>query len=282
MYSLPTPIATAADAYNAAVRTIKNTNQRATYARAAPIIQARCDAFDQLGAELKFDDADVKNFKVPGLDLYTMAELYDKQFTNNGGTKAIRDSIKNAARINLCPYCGVGSVAQLDHYLPKTKFAGTAVHPANLVPACGDCNFAKLDYVPGVQAPAVLHPYFDTAFDMTWLSANLKRSELGPPTMQFTVRLVQSDPGLEARLNAHMNIFKLRQRFSVWAAQSLNDFERSLQSEHTPTMTLHHARDYLRHAAVHASGGRVNSWQGAAYKAMLDSDWYLTKYLNLD
>lgn len=281
MYSLQIPTTTSAAAFKAAVGTIRKLASRTPYTDAAPLIQDRCGAFDQLAADLKFDSAKGPSFDVQGLGPDAMSDLYDKQFTQNDGTKAIRDSIKNGAPHKLCPYCGEGNVAQLDHYLPKKHFAGTAVHPANLVPACGDCNFAKLDYKPGVTAPAVLHPYFDTVFDTAWLSATMKQSIPGVPVITFEVRLDQPDTNLEERLNAHMNVFKLRERFSVWAAQSLSNFETYLKAAHGQSMTLNGARVHLQRMAIQESGGRVNSWEGAAYEAILKSDWYLSLHLGL-
>lgn len=281
MYRLPAPTTPSADAYNAAVKTIKQADRRTLFTNAAPTVQARCNAFDRLAADLKFDDADSINFEVAGLGTQTMSGLYDEQFTKRVGTKAIRDSIKNAAPLKLCPYCGEGSTTQLDHYLPKKEFEGTTVHPANLVPVCADCNFAKLDYAPGVAAPAVLHPYFDTAFDTAWLSAKLERGDLGLPVINFKVSLARPDPRLEARLNAHMRVFNLWHRFSVWAAQSLDNFERFIQTEHGPAMSLLEARNHLRRTGAQESGGRINSWERATYNAMLKNDWYLTLYLKL-
>ncbi|WP_414655529.1 HNH endonuclease [Frigoribacterium sp. CFBP9030] len=210
-----------------------------------------------------------------------MTELYDVQFTKRVGTRDIRDGIKNAAPNELCPYCGEGRVTELDHYLPKSLFAGTTVHPANLVPSCHDCNFEKKAYQPGLTNPAVLHPYFDTAFTTNWLAASVSESSLHLPTVKFTVKHFGSDPDLEARLNAHMDVFALRRRFSVWAAQSLTNFEGYLRTAHGRSMTLNAARDHLERTALQQSGERANSWEGAAHEAMRASDWYLSGHLGL-
>jgi hypothetical protein len=53
-----------------------------------------------------------------------------------------------------CVYCGedlfrdfsIGSCG--DHLLPKSKYAHLSQHPANLVPACSECNHLKRDYDP--------------------------------------------------------------------------------------------------------------------------------------
>lgn len=207
-----------------------------------------------------------------------MASLYDDQFMKGLGTETIRDSIRNVALNSLCPYCGEGSVAQLDHYLPKSTFAGTAVHPANLVPSCIDCNYKKGSHEPDNQLPAVLHPYFDDALNIKWLKASLIEDELSSPVINFFVRLEENDAQLEKRLNAHMQVFSLAERFSIKAAQLLNDFEGMLNSE---TMTLEMTKQHLARMRGGYYANRINSWQAAAYDAMLASDWYLTKYLNL-
>lgn len=278
MYNLPVPSTTSMEAYNAAVQTIRDIVRRTAFKDAAPIVQAQSEVFDKLASELRLSDAYAVNFEVSGLGSKEMTDLYDRQFAKREGTKAIRDSIKNAAPHDLCPYCGEGSVAQLDHYLPKAKFAATTVYPANLVPACGDCNYAKLEYAPGDARPAVLHPYFDRAFDIPWLSAQLKQSQSGFPVIDFEVQLERPDAELELRLKAHMNVFKLWRRFGTWAAQSLNNFERLVQKD---GITINVAQEHLERMKTQESGGRTNSWEGATYQAMLASDWYLRSYLKL-
>ncbi|MEO5318124.1 HNH endonuclease signature motif containing protein [Arthrobacter sp. CC3] len=281
MYSLNPPSFTAADAYSAAVGTIQKKVDRTPYFAAAPTVQKKCDAFELLARDGQFDLAESSEFDIAGLLGKAMVELYDNQFSRNEGTKAIRNGIKNAAKNALCPYCGEGYASELDHYLPKNKFAGTTVHPANLVPACGDCNFEKLAYKPGRDKPAVLHPYFDTAFDVPWLTASVVGGLLGTPVVDFKVGLSQPHPELEARLNQHMTVFKLWKRFGIWAAQSLDNFETLLRSDYGQSMTRERAREHLRLTAIQQSGGRVNSWEGATHTAMFESDWYLDSYLKL-
>lgn len=281
MYSLSPPSTTASDAYSAAVETIKKKVDRAPYTAAAATVQAKCDAFELLARNGQFELAESSAFDITGLLGSAMVELYDKQFSRNQGAEAIRDGIKNAAKNALCPYCGEGYATELDHYLPKTKFAGTTVHPANLVPACGDCNFEKRTYKPGPDKPAVLHPYFDTAFGIPWLTASVISGPLGTPVVDFGVCLQNPYPELEARLNQHMTIFKLWKRFGTWAAQALDNFDMLLRTPYGQSMTLERAREQLHVTALQQSGGRVNSWEGATHSAMLDSEWYLSSYLKL-
>ena len=179
MYSFHRPSVSASDTYTTAVGTIRKELSRIPYTNAKPSVLASCEAFDVFAAASQLHLAVGSDFDVAGLAGADMVALYDNQFSNRKGTAGIRDSIKNAAINALCPYCGEGYASELDHFLPKTVFAGTTVHPANLIPCCGDCNFAKRDYTPDQDSPAVLHPYFDGAlFKTPWLSARLDQDPL--------------------------------------------------------------------------------------------------------
>lgn len=282
MYSLSRPAVTASEAYALAVSAIKKKDARLPYSNAKDLVAAKCDAFDLLAERSDLHLAVSSEYDIAGLDGAKMVELYDEQFTSRATTANLRDGIKNAAPNALCPYCGQGYVSELDHYLPKTHFAGTAVHPANLVPCCSDCNFAKRAYVPGQADPAVLHPYFDgDIFNVQWLAATLERGALETPRVTFHVQLPQPDDPMAARLDRHMKVFKLQERFRAWAAQELNNFAILLATDEGISMTLEQAEQHLRRNAISLSGGRANSWERATYTAMAHSDWYLRDKLGL-
>ncbi|MEX8032719.1 HNH endonuclease [Microbacterium sp. 20-116] len=282
MYSLSRPIVSASEAYALAVSAIKKKDARVPYYNAKNLVAAKCDAFDLLAERNDLHLAVGSEYDIAGLDGAKMVELYDKQFTSRATTADLKDGIKNAAPNSLCPYCGQGYVFELDHYLPKTSFAGTSVHPANLVPCCSDCNFAKRAYIPGEADPAVLHPYFDVdAFNVQWLVATLERGALETARVTFGVQLPQPDDLLAARLHRHLKVFKLQERFRAWAAQALNNFEILLTTNEGMSMTLEQAEQHLRRNAISLSGGRVNSWERATYTAMAQSDWYLRDKLGL-
>lgn len=283
MYRLNMPTVTSKESYDAAVDTIRLETRRTLYKNAETAVQKRCMKYDQLASTQRLAYAVSKDFNVSSLrSPNSMADLYDKQFTGRLKTQTIRDSILNAAPNSLCPYCGEGSVAELDHYLPKSNFAGTTVHPANLVPCCRDCNYIKKAYQPDIQNPAVLHPYYDDVFSIKWLGASLVKNEFDLPVIVFFVSLDKRNRHLEGRLKAHMAVFGLAKRFSVKSAQSLDIFQALLASDLGQNMTLDSARNHLvRTVASYQNIGRVNAWEVAAHEAMLKSDWYLTQYLTL-
>src|SRR5690349_5881934 len=68
-----------------------------------------------------------------------MGELYKNRFLRASAPgREYYDRIKSLCRI--CPFCGIGIVNTVDHYLPKTKFPILSVTPTNLIPCCRDCN----------------------------------------------------------------------------------------------------------------------------------------------
>jgi len=283
MYKLTPPALDSSEAFNAAVATIKASATRTIYQGAATTVAERCSTFDLIASTQQFDVARATNFEVSELtDPNTMASLYEKQFARGLHTQRFRDSIRNAAPNSRCPYCGDGVVAELDHYLPKSIFAGTAVHPLNLVPSCRDCNYAKKTYAPNVLNSAILHPYYDEAFDARWLKAILTLNQQNSPVVDFLVSLEPSNIQLENRLKAHLQVLDLERRFGLKAAQLINDFQAMLKSPLGQSMSLTEAQLHLRRQGTsYRDSGRINSWEAATYEAMLTSDWYLTKYLGL-
>lgn len=283
MYKLIPPVLDSSEVFNAAVATVKARATRTIYQGAADTVTERCNTFDLMALTQQFDAARAANFEVSELaDPNTMAALYEKRFAIGLRTQQFRDSIRNAAPNSLCPYCGEGIVAELDHYLPKSTFAGTAVHPPNLVPSCRDCNYAKKAYAPSVLNSAVLHPYYDEVLDTRWLRASLSLNNRNSPVIDFVVSIESGDAQLESRLKAHLQVFDLERRFSLKSAQLLNDFQAMINSELGENMTLNDANLHLkRQTRSYQSGGRINSWEAATYEAMYTSDWYLTEYLGL-
>lgn len=96
-----------------------------------------------------------------------LAWFYEQRLVKSMPGRKIYDEILSIGRGG-CPLCHSGKVATLDHSFPKSKHPFLAVSPANLVPACLDCNISK-----GVGAGRVtLSPYFDAWLeDVRWLYA---------------------------------------------------------------------------------------------------------------
>ena len=274
MYKIRPPKIAAVDAYTASTDSIKNVEARKDYQSCKNEIKEKCNTYNVLGTTAKFETARQSSFLVTSLASPKMQELYDKQFSKNKGTKKLRDTIKSGAKNNLCPYCGIGFISQLDHYLPKSEFHAVTVHPLNLVPACADCNTVKSAYVPSSGSPAVFHPYFDTAFDIAWLEATLERGHGDHAVAKFSVNSKIEDAHLRSRMMQHLGVFGLKNRFSSFASQLIQEFETFYRNS-PQKLTLESTRHYLEVSMHVASSVTRNSCKAATYQAMLISPWYL-------
>lgn len=279
MYKICPPTISAAKAFQATAESISNREKRRKHLQCTSFVEEKCREYDNLGQSAIFETALPSSFEVLNLGSSAMQELYDKRFVKLKGTREIRDLIKSGAENNSCPYCGIGSASQLDHYLPKSEFHAITVHPNNLVPSCADCNTAKRAYRPSANSPAVFHPYFDDeVFDRRWLSATLQRGPDGRAVAMFGVDENIADVQLRRRMLKHLDIFNLQNRFSSFASQLIQEFER-IYRNNIQGSTLESAKSQLRSEIRVTSSLRANDYRAATYTAMLTTPWYLETFV---
>jgi len=281
MYKICPPPMLAAQVYRETAESISNEKRRQEHLQCTGEIVAKCKEYDHLGKAAKFETALPSSFHVSNLDVSAMPELYDKQFVRLKKTKVHRDLIKSGAQNNSCPYCGIGFISQLDHYLPKSEFHAITVHPHNLVPSCADCNSAKRAYHPSEDSPAVFHPYFDDVFDFAWLDATLLQGHDRHTIAKFGVDEKIEDVQLRDRMLKHLEVFKLQSRFSSAASQLIQEFERFIR-DRTHEFNLESAKSHLKFSIKTSSALRLNDYRAATYRAMLTSPWYLNSLLVSD
>ncbi|MDF0607209.1 HNH endonuclease [Neisseriaceae bacterium TC5R-5] len=130
------------------------------------------------------------------------------------------DSLRGLAPLGICPFCGIGQVSTLDHFLPKAYYPEFSILPINLIPACADCNKNK-----GAQKieehTQTLHPYFEGNIIETvqWMFAEVNEST--PVTVRYFVQPPSfwSD-GLKQRIDNYASNYILG-RFEIQAAPEL-------------------------------------------------------------
>lgn len=188
------------------------------------------------------------------------------------------DRIRALASFNKCPYCGIGDVATLDHYLSKSRYPVYSVMSANLIPCCSDCNKVKGGGVVSEESQT-LHPYFETPIinQTSWLVASV--SEKHPRTAKFRVDIPAYWPeDLARRTTNYFEELELARRYSVQAAVELGS-----TSEYLMDLTeIDSRRSHLRRMARVEDGIHRNSWKAALYRELAHLDWYaLEGYLRL-
>lgn len=197
-----------------------------------------------------------------------MKTLYQNNMVNNKRGRKIYDKLKSLAPLERCPFCGIGTVTTLDHYLPKKEFPTFSVLPYNLVACCKDCNTGKLASFASTQNTQTLHPYYDDFTSEQWLYARV----LQPLKIEFFV----NPPAIwsqvdKDRIGEHFKNYNLNTRFSTQAANVLADLrEEFILYNSTPS----DIQFELQKKARSYESRYKNSWETAMYQALYQDQWY--------
>jgi hypothetical protein len=272
MRRVPVPVQVPSTVYLTCIGKVRSAALKAQLLAAEPAIAIAANEYDQ--------HANAKTlYLVPtqnGVGAVTAAEMtkvYTQRMAHpQAPGRPIYDALLAAPVLGICPLCGHGDVATLDHYLPKTEFSAITVLPLNLVPACRDCNFTKLKNIPAAANEQPLHPYYDDVQDELWLRANVIQ---GPPVaLQYYV----GPPGhwsqvLQERVNAHFAAYGLARLFATQAARKLNNIRgyiRNLHQNGGEGVVAAHLEAMADSVAL----AHVNSWETAMYRALANDAWY--------
>lgn len=202
-----------------------------------------------------------------------MEKVYTQRMVGQkapGGT--LYNQLKNASPNGICPLCGQRAVTTLDHFLPKADFPSLVVVPLNLIPACSDCNKQKLDKVPGRESEQTLHPYYDDVTREQWLFAEVK--ETTPGSIRFYILGVDVyGEVLNERINFHFIELGLGNLYMANANSTVTEIQFRLNKLHKKG-GKNAVKSYLKEEEESRRDNHVNSWNTAAYQAMMNSDWF--------
>ena len=186
--------------------------------------------------------------------------------------RGVYDQLFASSPNDRCPLCAQRQVATLDHHLPKAHFPVLSVTPINLVPACGDCNKAKLNKLPSASSEETLHPYFDDLGTDRWLFAEVVVST--PAAVKFRVEVPPKwDMLLGQRVTNHFRCFGLSTLYAAQAADELLNIRHQMHLLHDRG-GMKAVRDELEQRAESAKKTQVNSWRSATFDAFVSSDWF--------
>ena len=209
---------------------------------------------------------------IGGLSVEEMKRVYKDTFAKSARTRNIYDRIKKLPANDICPICGQRTVGSLDHYLAQSLHSALVVTPANLVPACADCNKAKLNAQPGTAEEQTLHPYFDNVDDEAWLYAVVE--ETSPASLRFYPDPPADWPPVKReRIHNHFRVFGLGALYASHSGVELTNIQYGLKriAERGGAGDI---REELVRRADSARAAHVNSWQTAMYQALASSDWF--------
>jgi hypothetical protein len=202
-----------------------------------------------------------------------MERVYNGTFVRSSKTRSIYASLKKACANDICPLCGQGTVHQLDHYLPITRFPAFGLSAINLVPACGDCNKYKLVHVPAAAGEQTIHPYFDDVEEDRWLFG--KVVEGSPAAVVFAVNAPAAwDDILAERMRTHFRIYRLGVLYATHAGVEINNMRYRLKKMASAQVSAEKISAHLRETAESCAEVHANSWQRATFEALADSEWF--------
>jgi hypothetical protein len=147
-----------------------------------------------------------------------------------------------------------------------------AVVPLNLVPACADCNKAKLNQFPTNSQEEAIHPYFDTVDEQQWLEAQVVQGI--PAAVVFSVvPPAQWGATLAARVLRQFQVLGLSALYTSHAAEELVNIRRLL-TDLFAVAGSDAVRSHLIAIVDSLAAVRNNSWQLATYRALSADAWY--------
>lgn len=208
---------------------------------------------------------------IPDIRKGEFVDLYDKcMVEKNKPGRDYYDKIMMSAPRKICPYCCIGHVSTLDHFLSKSYYSSLSTLPANLIPACKDCNTGKgaNKLSADNQVP---HPYFETdAIERdVWLQARIVPQKM--PIADYSVAIPAHWPQpLGKRVENYFRDLDLGERFSVQAAAELERMARYLNQLKSQDDRIEH----LRRQFVAEDDRARNSWTAPLYRAAANDPWF--------
>jgi 5-methylcytosine-specific restriction endonuclease McrA len=212
-----------------------------------------------------------------------MIGLYENKFARKGQPgRQYYDSLMVLAPLDLCPYCEIGHVETIDHYLSKSEYPYLAVSPDNLVPSCNKCNHGKGSISAQGNTP-ILNPYFDHV-DGEWLFA-VVHVEDGLPAARYGVSPNPSwSADLRSKVEEHFCRLDLAKRYSIHASVELSNIPANLAA-HGNNLSNEAALDFFKRTYLIRRESKKNGWDVALYRNLAENDefagWALDKAKNL-
>jgi hypothetical protein len=272
MRNLPVPTDSALEVFTLCIRNVKDTGLRTRLLAISRDIEAAEAEFQAAGQTASYFRLTSAN-GVGGVSRQEMVAVYDNRLVKKTAPgRRIYDKIVTSAPNDKCPLCGHRNVKTLDHYLPKSLFPALTVTPMNLIPACSDCNKAKLPTAPTAGRNQTLHPYFDNVETEQWLTGEVVHTS--PAAVRFSVTKPDSWTATMAeRVRHHFKMMGLGALYATNAAEELENIKYQLESLRQ-NGGARAVREYLQESADSRESAHLNSWQTALYKALARDRWF--------
>ncbi|NCL74279.1 hypothetical protein [Rhodococcus sp. YH1] len=273
MQSLRLPVISVEDVVRGSIDGMQDKSVRAAVEKVIAEFSLANEKFVKSIKEGTLHALQSSHFEISGFSNAEIVKIvYEDGMICRKGGRRYYDLLKSLPRYGECPLCGIGDVETLDHYLPKSRFPALCVSPANLIPACRDCNTEKREVLPRVPGDVTLHPYFDRVDHDQWLHARVVQE--CPPRLEFVViPPIGWAPVLKERAGSHLRVFKLGKRYASHANRTMSSIRLILESQYECGQGVGVA-EYLDGEARTRLLEKPNSYLGVTYQALAANPWF--------
>lgn len=273
MIKLDRPLLDAEEVFTACTSRIRDQDLRQRMADVTDDIVNASEEFDDAATHNRLHQIARQALVGGQVTKAEMEAVYTNRMAKKGAPgRAAYDTLFTSAPQGRCPLCGHRMVSTLDHHLPKAHYPALAVAPLNLVPACGDCNKAKLACIPTTASEETLHPYFDDITGDRWLYADVVEKD--PAALRFFVDApAHWSAVLAARVGLHFRTLGLAKLYAAEAADELLNIRHQLKIIHAAGGAAM-VRAEMEGRRQSSSVVRANGWRTITFEAFSESAWF--------
>ena len=268
MKNLPTPLSdtNAEEIFEECVSAYRDKTKVATLLKCKDLVRLDSELYDKVipGKIEQFQQSSLPDdvAKIDIIKVYTNKFVAEK----SPGRKYY-NIIREQAKLNICPICGIRPVKNLDHYLPKAKYPTLSVTPNNLIPSCRDCNMDKRDSASCDSQNIPVHLYFDDIPNEPWLYVTVGDNL---EILYYISCPKTVDKGVRKRLEKHLEFYDLHELYSSHAssqiADSINMWKKVMFQSGEQALKLS-----LEDECESAEKNDLNSWKSALYRGLINN-----------
>ena len=268
MKNLPTPLSdiNAEDIFEECVSAYRDKTKIATLLKCKDLVRLDSELYNKTIPEK------IEQFQQSSLPddvaKNDMIKVYTNKFVaEKSPGRKYYNIIKEQAKLNICPICGIRPVKNLDHYLPKAKYPTLSVTPNNLIPSCRDCNMDKRDSTSYDSQNIPVHLYFDDIPNEPWLHVTVGDNL---EILYYISCPKTVDEGVRKRLEKHLEFYDLHELYSSHAssqiADSINMWKKVMFQSGEQALKLS-----LEDECESAEKNDLNSWKSALYRGLINN-----------
>lgn len=276
MKNLPTPLSdtNAEEIFEECVSVYRDKTKVATLLKCKDLVRLDSELYDKVipGKIEQFQQSSLPDdvAKNDIIKVYTNKFVAEK----SPGRKYY-NIIREQAKLNICPICGIRPVKNLDHYLPKAKYPTLSVTPNNLIPSCRDCNMDKRDSASCDSQNIPVHLYFDDIPNEPWLHVTVGDNL---EILYYISCPKTVDEGVRKRLEKHLEFYDLHELYSSHAssqiADSINMWKKVMFQSGEQALKLS-----LEDECESAEKNDLNSWKSALYRGLINNFGKVKSYI---